>query len=189
MIYRGLMTRITVIVSLLFASACDVGSVLANVGGDGGGSGSGSNCGNLVSPAPTAYMHKDDNTSHADRGCMDAAACHNAGLGLGSGAPEYSYAGTVYTDATGTTPAGGSTIFITAAGKTKKLTADSAGNFFEDPQLLAAPTTQATGTTQATQCPTITPMVGTLVSGQGNCNQGGTCHGKVDGGTEGVIHL
>ncbi|HET9991463.1 MAG TPA: hypothetical protein VFQ65_23195, partial [Kofleriaceae bacterium] len=150
-----------------------------------GGSSGGSNCGNAVSPAPTAYLHKDDNTPHAGRGCMDAAGCHNAGLGLGTNAPEYSYGGTVYTDAGGATPAAGSTIFITSAGTTKKLVADSAGNFFINPQLLAAPGNQITTNTQATQCPTITPMVGALVSGGGNCNAGGTCHN----GTEGKIHL
>lgn len=186
MIYRGLMSRICVIVSLLFASACDVGTVLANQGGgDGGGSSGGSNCGNLVSPAPTAYLHKDDNTPHTGRGCMDATGCHNMGLGLGSGAPEYSYAGTVYADAAGTTPAAGATVFVTAAGTTRKLVTDAAGNFFEDPLLLAAPTNQATANTQATSCPTVTPMVGALVAGGGNCNAGGTCHG----GTEGKIHL
>jgi hypothetical protein len=187
MIYRGLMSRICVIVSLLFASACDVGTVLANQGGGGDGGGSGSNCGDLVSPAASAYMHKDDNTPHSDRACMDSG-CHNP-ASLGTDAPPYSYAGTAYTDATGTTPAAGATIFITAAGTTRKLVTDAAGNFFEDPGLLAAPTNQATANTSATECPKITPMVGILVQGQGNCNQGGTCHGKVAGGTEGVVHL
>jgi hypothetical protein len=176
------------VIVLLFASACDVGTVLANqVGGDGGGGSAA--CGDQVSPAPPMYLHTDDNTPHSDRGCMDAIGCHNAGLGLGSGAPEYSYAGTVYTDAAGTTPAAGSTVFITSAGTTKKLIADAAGNFFIEPLLLAAPANQTLTNTTATNCPTITPMVGGLVAGQGNCNQGGTCHGKVDGGTEGVIHL
>ncbi len=159
MISRGLMTRITVIVTLLFASACDVGSVLANQGGgDGGGgsgsgSGSGSGCADLVTPAPDAHIHTAGGTSNAGMGCMDAAGCHNSGLGLGTNAPAYSYAGTVYTDAGGATPAAGSTVFVTSAGVTKRLLADSAGNFFIDPALFAAPTNQVTTNTQATQLP------------------------------------
>jgi len=193
MIYRGLMTRITVIVSLLFASACDVGTVLANQGGggDGGtggsgsgsGSGGGSNCGNLVSPAPAAHMHTAGGTSNAGQACV-ASGCHLDGM-TGTNAPSFSYAGTVYTTAAGTTPAAGSTVFITAAGTTRKLIADTDGNFYEDPGLLAAPTNQATASTAATQCPTSTPMVGALVAGGGNCSAAGTCHG----GSEGKIHL
>src|SRR6185312_2928651 len=102
MIYRGLMSRICVIVSLLFASACDVGTVLANQGGggDGGGSGGsgsggGSNCGDLVSPAPPAHMHTAGGTSNAGQACI-AAGCHLDGMN-GTGAPSFSYAGTVYT--------------------------------------------------------------------------------------------
>src|SRR3954470_15945006 len=79
MIYRGLMTRIFVIVTLLFASACDVGTVLANSGsGDDDGSSGGPNCANKVEPAPPSHPHTDDGTAHAGRGCMDAAGCHNA---------------------------------------------------------------------------------------------------------------
>jgi len=185
MIYRGLMTRISVIV-LLFASACDVGTVLANQSGDGGGgsgSGSGSACGDLVSPAPLKHTHIAGGTSNAGMACV-ASGCHLEGM-TGTNAPAYSYAGTVYTTAAGTTPAAGSTIFITSAGTTRKLIADSDGNFFIDPLLLASPGNQITTNTQATQCPTITPMVGALVAGGGNCSATGTCHG----GSEGKIHL
>lgn len=174
-----------VIVSLVFASACDVGTVLEHQGsGDDDGS-DGSNCGNKVDPPPPSHPHTDDGTPHAGRGCMDAAGCHNAGLGLGSGAPEYSYAGTVYTDAGGATPAAGATVFVTQAGVTKKLLTDDAGNFQIETGLLPTPTATSPATTSATQCPTISPMVGTLGAGQGNCNQGGTCHG----GGQGKIHL
>jgi len=183
MIYRGLMTRMFVIVSLLFASACDVGSVLANTGsGDDDG---GSNCGNKADPPPPSHPHTDDGTPHTGRGCMDAIGCHNAGLGLGSNAPEYSYAGTLYTDTAGTAPAAGATVFVTAGGVTRKALTDDAGNFQIETALLAAPTTTAQANTSATTCPTITPMVGTLGAGQGNCNQGGTCHG----GGQGKMHL
>ncbi|HEY6034221.1 MAG TPA: hypothetical protein VIV58_08180 [Kofleriaceae bacterium] len=183
------MTRMFVIVSLLFASACDVGTVLANqggggdAGGSGSGSGGGSNCGNLVSPAPQAHTHIAGGTSNAGVACI-AAGCHLDGQ-MGAGAPSYSYAGTVYTDAGGATPAAGSTMFFTAAGTTRKIVADAAGNFFVETALLAAPTNQATANTSATQCPTISPMVGSLVQGGGNCSATGSCHG----GTQGKIHL
>lgn len=178
-----------VIVSLLFASACDVGTVLANqggggdAGGSGSGSGGGSNCGNLVSPAPEAHLHTAGGTSNAGMACI-AAGCHLDGQ-MGTNAPSYSYAGTVYTDAAGTTPAAGSTVFVTAGGTTRKVVADAAGNFFVDTALLAAPTNQATANTSATECPKITPMVGSLVQGGGNCSATGTCHG----GSQGKIHL
>jgi hypothetical protein len=190
MISRGLMTRITVIVSLFFASACDVGTVLANQGGggaDGGGSGSGSgggsNCSNLVTPAPDAHTHLAGGTSNAGLACMDAG-CHNSAT-PGTNAPVYSFAGTVYTDATGATPAAGSTVFVTAGATTKKLLADKDGNFYIEAALFPAPTNTATANTQATQCPTVTPMVGALVQGGGNCSTTGACHG----GSQGKIHL
>ncbi|MEO6773065.1 MAG: hypothetical protein ABI467_08570 [Kofleriaceae bacterium] len=182
------MTRMFVIFSLLFASACDVGSVLANEGGgDGGngsgsGSGTGSNCGDLVSPAPDKHIHIVGGTSNAGMGCV-AVGCHLDGQ-TGTNAPAFSYAGTVY-NTDGATPAAGSTVFVTSAGTTRKLIADSDGNFFIDPVLLPAPGNQIATNTSATLCPKVTPMIGGLVAAGGNCNAGGTCHG----GTEGKIHL
>jgi hypothetical protein len=179
------MSRIAVIVTVLLAG-CDVGSVLThnqnnpdgnNGGGDSGGS-NGSNCQNLVSPPPVDHHN-------AGMGCMTAAGCHNAGLGLGAAAPEYSFGGTVYRDAAGTTPYAGATILVTANGVTKKLIAGDQGNFQITPILFAAPTNQATANAQASACPAQTPMVGALVGGGGNCNGGGTCHG----GTQGKIHI
>jgi hypothetical protein len=192
MISRGLMTRITVIVSLFFASACDVGTVLANQGGgpDGGGgsgsgsgSGGGSNCSNLVSPAPDPHLHTAGGTSNKDQPCI-ASGCHGP-VGTGTGAPIYSFAGTIYTDATGATPAAGATVFVTAGGTTKHLLADKDGNFYIEAGLFPAPTTQMTANTQATQCPTVTPMIGVLVTAGGNCNQGG-CHAA---GAQPKVHL
>jgi hypothetical protein len=183
MIYRGAMSRIVVIASVLLVG-CDVGSVLSHNGGpDGGGGGDsggsgGSNCQTLVSPPPTDHHN-------AGMGCMTAAGCHNAGLGLGAGAPEYSFAGTVYRDAAGTTPYAGATILVTAGGMTKKLIAGDQGNFQITPILLAAPTNTATANTKGSACPSETAMSGALVGGGGNCNGGGTCHG----GTQGKIHV
>lgn len=184
MIYRGFMTRILVLVSVLFASACDVGSVIANTGS--GDDDDGSNCGNKVDPPPGSHPHMDDGTPHAGRGCMDTIGCHNDGLGLGSGAPGYSFAGTLYTDMAGTAPVAGATIFVTSAGGTvKKLQTDDAGNFQIESILFPGPSATMMASTSATTCPTITAMVGTLGGGQGNCNQGGSCHG----GIQGKIHL
>jgi len=187
MINRGPMTRITVIVASVLLAACDVGTVLSHNGTDGGGGGGdtggsgGSNCEALVSPAPADHHN-------AGMGCMTAAGCHNAGLGLGAQAPEYSYAGTVYKDAAGTQPYAGATILVTLGGVTKKLIAGDQGNFQITPGLLAAPTTQATANTHGNVCPSVTgTMAGALVAGGGNCNAGGTCHGP--GGTQGKIHL
>ena len=167
-------------------AACDVGSVLnrdTTDGGNGSGSGSGSgsngsNCEPLAGSIPTDHHN-------AGMGCMTAAGCHNAGLGLGANAPEYSYGGTVYRDAAGTQPYPGATILITQGGVTKKLISGDTGNFQLPPILLPAPTAAATSTTSASACPSTSAMAGTLIAGGGNCNGGGTCHG----GTQGKIHL
>ncbi len=185
MINRGPMSRIAVIVSVLIAG-CDVGSVLTHNGNpdgnNGGDSGSnGSNCQNLVSPPPTDHHN-------AGMGCMTAVGCHNAALGLGAAAPEYSFAGTIYRDAAGTSPYSGATILVTANGMTKKLISGDQGNFQITPILMAAPTTAAPANTHASVCPnTDAVMTGSLITGNGNCNAGGTCHGA--GGTQGKIRL
>jgi hypothetical protein len=148
--------------------------------GDGPGSGPGSDCENLVPAANIATGHHN-----AGMGCMNAAACHNMALGLGVNAPAYSYAGTVYKNATDTLGYAGATILVTLNGTTTKLISDTLGNFYTTPDLLAAPTTAMPGMTAATVCPAKTAMSGSLVNAGGNCNAGGTCHG----GTQGKIHI
>ncbi len=183
------MARFAVLVLL---AACDVGSVLqSETGGDATSSDSGSTCQNLVTPVPQDNTHTAPvdpaKPTNAGQGCMTNMGCHNMALGLGTGAPEYSYAGTVYLDAAGTMPAPGATILVTQGGVTRKLIAGNTGNFQETPTLLAQPSSSATAMTQASSCPATTAMITPLTAGQGNCNQGGTCHGA--GGTQGPIHI
>jgi hypothetical protein len=163
------MLRIVVISSLLLA-ACDVGEIPGAGTGDGGGSGdgsgSGSNC-EVIAAAPPDGHHNEG------MGCRTAGACHNAQLGLGTGAPEYSVAGTVYKDTAGTMPYPGATIIVTVGGTTKKTISATNGNFWFVPALLPGPTATMTGTTSASACPNTTPMGGLLVGGGGDCNN---CH-------------
>jgi hypothetical protein len=189
MIYRGFMTRIAVVVALVFAStvwvACDVGSVLANSTGVDGGSGSGiMDCPPAQATPTAAHMHIVGGTSNAGMACV-AAGCHLQGSTgtnsiTGLPAPVYNYAGTVYITGGGT-PAAGINVLITLGGTTKKWLTDADGNFYVADPLQAAPTAQMQATTKACQTPTA--MVGVLGAGQGNCSAGLTCHG----GTEGKI--
>ncbi len=176
------MLRIAVISSLILA-ACDVGEIPGVGGGDAGsggsdGSGSGSNC-EVISASPPDGHH------NPGMGCRSAAACHNAQLGLGNQAPEYSVGGTIYKDAAGTMPYGGATVFVSVGGATKKTIAATNGNFWFVPALLPAPTATATGTTKASACPNTTAMAGTLGGGGGDCNSG-SCHAA---GAQGPIFV
>lgn len=173
------MTRIAVIVSVVLA-ACDVGS-LPGFGPDGGG-GSGDGSSAVCEPISANIPAGNHNPGMS---CI-AAACHLAG-NLGTGAPAYSYAGTLYKDTAGTTPYPGATIFVKLGGVEKKtITADN-GNFWFVPGAagLESPTAAMQGDTRASGCPTITPMVGKLVLGGGNCNN---CH-RGAGGTTLPIYL
>ena len=191
------MGRIAVSFSLVLSAAvltaistgCDVGALpgFAPDGGTGGsgsdtGSGSGSQsavCEELnVGGAPDGHHNEGMN-------CI-AAGCHSE-TQPGAGAPPYSYAGTFYTDATGTAPMAGATIFFKLGGVEKKVLTASNGNFFITPGVggIEAPTNTATATTRVSGCPTVsTPMVGALVQGGGNCNN---CH-RI-GGTTTPMHL
>ena len=177
------MTRIAVIVSLALAVGCDVGSVVANNQGgpdSGAGSDTGSNEGSDCEAVATA--NAPDGHHNAGLSCM-TAGCHLIG-NAGAGAPEYSYAGTLYKDTAGTIPYAGGTVIVSIGGMTYKMVAaatdDSAttgtpgiGNFFI-PKVLATPPTGAmTGTTKASACPTTLPMATPLIDNGGNCNN---CH-------------
>lgn len=184
------MTRIAVVVALVFAStvwvACDVGTVLANSTGDGGsGSGSGSgimDCPPAQSPPNAAHMHIVGGTSNAGMACI-AAGCHLQGS-TGTNAPVYNYAGTVYNTG-GATPAAGINVLITLGGTTKKWLTDADGNFHVADPLQAAPTAQMQASTKACQTPTA--MTGVLGAGQGNCSASGTCHGGTQGKITGTM--
>ena len=172
------MLRIAVIFSLVLG-ACDFGESPGAGGADASGSGSGSDCEN-VAAAPFAAGHHNPGM-----GCRSTAACHNAALGLGTGAPEYSVAGTVYKDTAGTMPYPGATVLVTMGGTTKKFVTADNGNFWFVPALQPAPTAAMTAMTSASACPTTKPMSGLLVNGGGDCNSG-ACHAV---GAQGPIYV
>jgi hypothetical protein len=182
------MTRfLTLTAASIVLAACDVGSVLERTGVDGNGppsdgppggtdgSGSGSDCETLAAP-------NGDGHHNAGMGCLSNAGCHNAGKGLGANAPEFSFGGTIYKDATNPYP--GATVLLTANGVTKKIITGTNGNFYVAPITLAAPTALAPVNTKASACPSTTAMSGALVAAGGDCNSS-SCHG----GTQGKIHL
>jgi hypothetical protein len=194
------MNRIVVSLSIVLVSAaatatftaCDVGSVVNQnlTGTDGGnttdGNGSGSGSGSALCE-PDATASAPDGHHNEGMSCI-AANCHLTGQ-TGAGAPAYTYAGTLYTTAAGTTPLGGATIMISMGGTEKKVITASNGNFFMTaaPAGLNAPTNATTATTKASDCAanaTAVPMTGALVQGGGNCNN---CHRN--GGTTSPINL
>jgi hypothetical protein len=177
------MARIVVIFSLCLA-ACDVGQLPGATGDGGGGSGdggSGNGCITATDPAQAPDGHHNPGM-----GCMSAAGCHNQALGTGTGAPAYSYAGTLY-KMDKTTPYAGATVIVTLGGAEKKVTAANNGNFWLVPGVagLDAPTNTATANTKATACPNINPMAGALTQGGGDCNKSG-CH--TPGAGQGAIY-
>lgn len=106
-------------------------------------------------------------------GCRTGAGCHNAQLGLGTNAPEYSVAGTVYKDTAGTLQYAGVTVSVTVEGMTQTAVTANNGNFWFAPAILPSPTATATGTTSVSGCPNAMAMTGQLVGGGGDCNN---CH-------------
>jgi hypothetical protein len=174
------MARI-VVTFLLCLAACDVGE-LPDLTGDGGADTGGNGCVE-VSAAPPIGHHNPV----MQQGCMSQAACHNAALGLGTGAPEYSYGGLLY-KADKTTPYAGGTIIVTLGSAEKKVTVSDNGEFFLVPGVagLDPPTTDMRASTKATACPSApVAMVGTLGAGDGDCNKGG-CH--TPGTGQGVVY-
>jgi hypothetical protein len=179
------MLRIVVISSLCLA-ACDVGQLPAigatNDSGTGGGDTGGNGCIDLATDIPPGH-HVPPMT----QGCMSQAACHNEALGLGTAAPAYTYAGLVY-KADKTTPAGGATVIVKLGAAEKHVTVSDNGEF----ALVAGvagidpPSNTAPANTSATACPSLTPMVGVLTQGGGDCAKSG-CH--TPGVGQGVIYI
>jgi hypothetical protein len=173
------------VISSLFLAACDVGAIPGigpDSGGGGGGDGSGSNtddvCVNAVTPAAPKHTHADDGSSKQGQACT-AAGCHLI-ASPGAGAPGFSFAGTVFTAIDAVTPKPGATIKVIAGGTTLTTVSDEDGNFY------STQTATLPGTTLATACPTLSPMVGQIqVSGGGNCNN---CH-TLTGGTTTPIYV
>jgi hypothetical protein len=175
------MARIVVIFSLCLA-ACDVGE-LPNLTGDGGGdSGGGNGCIDVAATPPAGH-----HTPVMAQGCMSAANCHNAAMGLGTGAPAYSYGGVLF-KADKTTPYAGATIIVTLGSAEKKAVVSDNGEFFMVPGVagLDPPTNTMTATTKATACPSApVAMGGVLTAGGGDCQKSG-CH--TPGVGQGVIY-
>jgi hypothetical protein len=109
-------------------------------------------------------------------GCMSAAQCHNQALGLGVGAPAYSYGGTLF-KLDKTTPYAGATIIVKLGSALNKIKVANNGNFWAVPGVagIDEPTAAMRASTSATSCPTVTLMTGTLGPGDNNCAKTG-CH-------------
>lgn len=181
------MARIVVILSLLVLAACDVGE-LPGLSGDGGtGDGSGNGCVPVAAAAEIPPGHHPEGHESKTIGCMSAAQCHSAGLGLGPAAPEFSYGGLLF-KADKTTPYGGATIVVKLGTAVKQAIAADNGEFYLVPGAagIDPPTNTATATTSASGCPTVAPMIGALTQGGGDCARSG-CH--TPGVGQGVVYL
>lgn len=183
-----LMARIAVIFSLIVLAACDVGELpgLTDSGG-GTGDGSGNNCATLAIGADIPAGHHPDGHESKTVGCMSAAGCHSAGLGLGTAAPEFSYGGLLF-KADKVTPYGGATIVVTLGAAEKRTIAADNGEFYMVPGAagIDPPTNAMTAITSASGCPNVAPMIGVLTQGGGDCNKGG-CH--TPGTGQGAVYL
>jgi hypothetical protein len=126
----------------------------------------------------------------ADVACRDAVTPvgsgeHNAGQACiachaGNAGPDFTLAGTLYTDAAGAAPLAGATITITDAnGATFDMVSQQNGNFWTA-EPLAFPVHVV-----ASRCPDTQPMSGAIAAA-GDCNAGG-CHAS--GAAQGRIHL
>lgn len=169
----ALARRFAPLFAMLSICSCDVGSVLVEQnGGDGG---NGSACVAAATPGPT-HVHTAGGTSNAGQACI-APGCHLEG-NLGTGATAFAFAGTLYTSSAATTIVAGATVRVVTAMAMPSAVTDLDGNFV----FRGAVTFPAT--TLATQCPSLTPMIGPLQTGGGNCNN---CHRP--GGTTAPIFL
>lgn len=172
--------RIVLLLSSLVFAACTVGEVGTsnNNAPDGGtkpgmdGGPTGNGCVNAATPADK-HLHTAGGTDNAGLNCLQGG-CH-LNNNLGAGAPGYQFAGTLYK--AGTTPLqpyAGATIQIKSGATVITAITDTGGNFG-----LPAGSLQGnfTATTNATACPTLTPMVTNLVSGGGGgANSCNLCH-------------
>lgn len=176
------MLRSVVICSFLLG-ACDVGAI-PGIGPDGNnpmpdmsGSGSGDVCVDAVTPAAAKHTHAASGNSRRGEACQ-SAGCHLNG-NTGTGAPAFSFSGTISTASDGATPKPGATIKLIFGSTTIASVSDEDGNFYST-QTITPP-----GRTFATSCPTLTPMVGKITSnGDANCNN---CHKT--GGTTTPMNL
>jgi hypothetical protein len=127
----------------------------------------------------SAYTCRNQDTNAADLGnghhnagmdCMDS--CHDHGFTL---------AGTLYTDASGTTPVSGATITaIDSFGYSYDVISQSDGNF-DSAFAMEFPIT-----IYVSSCPNIQMMTAQVTEAQAGCNASG-CHAS--GGAQGRVHL
>ena len=146
-------------------------------------------CAPRLNPANVAHIHSAGATTHAGENCI-VGGCHQNG-NVGTGAPAFQFAGTLY-GSDGVTPNAGATLYFkNAAGLTKDTTSDKAGNFY----LAAGTLTQGfPAMVSASVCPTApatgnpapTPMTEAVTSTGGGCALAG-CH--TPGAAQGAIKL
>ena len=165
------MRRLSLAIGLAVC-ACDVGDIRnatdATVGGADANGDGGNNC--IPAVTPVGDSHRPGES------CLDAG-CHN-GANPGAGAPPFSAAGTLYTNAAGAAGVGGATIVVTdIGGNPVNIPTSANGNFH------TAATLPSSYLTRASRCPDDVPMISQAT---GNCNSAG-CHSATGGA--GRIHL
>jgi hypothetical protein len=133
----------------------------------------------MGSGSGSAYTCRNQDTTTADidnghhnpgMDCMDS--CHNH---------LFTFAGTLYTDASGTTPVSGATITtIDAFGNSMDTISQSDGNFYSSFAV------EFPITIYVSSCPNIQMMTAQVTETQAGCNASG-CHAS--GGAQGTVHL
>jgi hypothetical protein len=181
--------RIVLLLSTLVFAACTVGEVgtANNTGtdaGSGSGSGSGSDfaaCANRLTPPGPAHMHTAGGTSNKGQNCLQSG-CH-LNTALGTGAPGYQFAGTVYAAGT-TNPQAGAVIRIKSGTMVLTTYTDTDGNFSFPAGSLQG---TFTATTNVSACPSITSMATQMMGGSGGgagANSCNLCHNTAGTGVQ-----
>ena len=179
---RGTMNKAALALSGLLA-ACTVGVAGpptvdqpdSNLGGTDTPVGNG--CVDRAAQPGVPHIHTVGGTSNPGQACINTA-CHDP-QNLGTGAPGFQFAGTLFKP-DGTTPnAGGNIKILGADGVTSKIAvADTDGNFYiaqgSIPQAFPA-------TATVTACPTLTNM-STKLTNNSTPGKGGNCNGCHNGG-------
>ncbi len=185
--------RMALLLSSLAFAACTVGEIgTSNNNGSGGpdagtGTDAGSNmgtdpnaCVNRLSPPDAAHVHAAGGTSNKGMNCI-VAGCH-LNNSLGTGAPGYQFAGTVYAAGT-TNPSPGAVIRIVSGTTSLQTYADADGNFHFPAGSLSG---TFSATTNVTACPTVTKMSTVMMGGNGGgggANSCNLCHAQTGGTT------
>jgi len=174
--------RIALLLSSLVFAACTVGEI-GNTGTNNTtpDAGSGSNMGvdpnacmpRLTTPDP-AHIHAAGGTSNKGQNCI-MAGCH-LNNSLGTGAPGYQFAGTVYAAGSNSaTASAGAMVRVKSASLTTPLTTftDADGNFFFPAGSLSG---AFTATTDVCAGATVMPMTTQLSGGNGGGGGANSCN-------------